>query len=91
MTSVDQIGALPIDNPTATGLLSCQNFKATGTVDIPANSLTIGDVLNLQTSLNAKANLAGPTTFTGTVTLPSFNTLTNAQLNGTPAASLRTC
>ena len=83
LTSVDQIGALPINNPTATGLLSCQNFKATGTVDIPANSLTIDDVLNLQTSLNAKANLAGPTTFTGTVTLPSFQTLTNAQLNGT--------
>jgi hypothetical protein len=75
VTSVDQIGALPTDNPTATGLLTCQNLRATGTVDLPVNSLAISDVSNLQQSLDSKAN-ASNAQLTGTATAAAL------QVNG---------
>ncbi len=68
---------------TFTGTTTCANLTATGTVTVPDGSFSVAKTSGLQSSLDAKANLVGPTTFTGTVNLPQFQTLNNAQLNGT--------
>jgi len=90
LVTAEQIGALPTGDPTATGLLTCQNFRATGTVDLPNDSLSISDVSGLQASLLAKANVTSPTFF-GTVTLPNFQALNNPQLTGTTNSTGSIC
>jgi hypothetical protein len=59
----DGIGALPVVNPTSYCTLSCKNLTASGTVDLPAGSLAIADVANLQSSLNNKATVGGSPSF----------------------------
>jgi hypothetical protein len=46
-----------------------------------AHTHVISDIDSLQTSLNAKANLAGGATFTGTIVLPSTTSIGNVDAN----------
>lgn len=56
------------------------NATLTGTVTVPDAALAIADTSGLQAALDAKADLTGPTTFTGTTTVATFKVT-----GGTPA------
>lgn len=55
------------------------NATLTLTIADDSHNHTIANIDNLQSSLNAKANLSGAT-FTGTVTAPDFNTTSDVNL-----------
>lgn len=78
------IGAAPTASPTFTTALTAANPTFTGTVTVPAGSVSQASVTNLTTDLAAKAPLASPA-LTGTPTAPTATAGTNTTQVATTA------